>query len=151
PFSRDKFAVGLSGIFHSRICALARAGGKLGRMTPPPGASHAFVEHVGEVEVMLRAAGLPDLFAEAGRALAELMLGEDVAPPVEGPRATVSVSARDREALLVEWLNELIFQAETEKAVYTRFDVRFLTDRELRAEIQGLAEPTLKTAVKAAT
>ena len=114
------------------------------------GATHAFVEHTGEVELRLEAPTQAELFAEAGRALAELML-EDPAAREPDVQITVEVHARDREQLLLKWLNELVFQAETNKAVFTRLDVRKASDDQLRAELHGVSEPVLKTAVKAAT
>jgi SHS2 domain-containing protein len=113
-------------------------------------ARHSFVEHTSEVELRLDAATLPALFAEAGVALAELMLGEGAAGP-ETVTQEVVVRAPDRAALLAAWIDELIFRAETRKAVFTRFDVRRVDENEIAAELRGIAEPVLKTAVKAAT
>jgi SHS2 domain-containing protein len=113
-------------------------------------AAHRFEEHVGEVAVALTADTLPELFAEAGRALAELLLGTVPAPPADGPRFAVTVSAPDLPALLVEWLNELIFRTDVHHAVFTAFTVD-VRGHELTAEIQGLPEPLLLGEVKAAT
>jgi len=113
-------------------------------------AGHSFVEHTSEVELRLHATTLPALFAQAGRALAELMLGEETGG-TETVTAEVSVSAPDREALLAAWIDELIFHAETRKAVFTRFEITGLDDRTIDARIAGIAEPVIKTAVKAAT
>jgi protein archease len=113
-------------------------------------AGHSFVEHTSEVELHLHATTLPALFAEAGRALAELMLGEETTG-TETVSDEVSVSAPDREALLAAWIDELVFQAEIQKAVFTRFEITRLDDRAIAARIAGIAEPVIKTAVKAAT
>lgn len=116
--------------------------------------SHSFEEHTSEVELRVRAPSLPALFARAGLALAELMLGEDadLTPPREGAVSdAVVVTAADREALLAAWLDELIFRAEKHKAVFTRFHLGRVDERELAAELTGLPEPVLKTGVKAAT
>jgi SHS2 domain-containing protein len=113
------------------------------------GAGHTFVEHTSEVEVRLVAPTLAGLFVEAGKALAELMLGEEAG--AETVTEAVVVRAPDRAALLAAWIDELIYRAETRKAVFTRFDVRRVDEGELAAEIGGVAEPVLKTAVKAAT
>src|SRR5687768_3628636 len=113
-------------------------------------ASHSFVEHTSEVEVHLHASTLPALFVQAGRALAELMLGDE-------PRAAetvddeVSVTASDREALLAAWIDELVFLAETRKAVFTSFEITDLEDGAITARLRGISEPAIKTAVKAAT
>jgi SHS2 domain-containing protein len=113
-------------------------------------AGHRFVEHTSEVELQLHAPTLPDLFAEAGRALAALMLGEETTG-TETVEDEVSVTAPDREALLAAWIDELVFHAETRKAVFTRFEITRLDDRAVAARLRGIAEPVIKTAVKAAT
>jgi len=113
--------------------------------------SHAFVEHTGEVELRLVAPDLPSLFAEAGRAVAELMLGED-APAAEATvHAQVRLDAPDAGALLVAWIDELVYLSDTRRAVFTRFDVRAADERALEAEAHGVPEPPIKTGVKAAT
>ena len=112
-------------------------------------ARHSFVEHTSEVELRLEAPTLAALFVEAGRAVAELMLGEATGP--ETVTEQVTVTAPDRAALLAAWIDELVFRAETRKAVFTRFDVTRVDESEIAAEIRGIAEPVIKTAVKAAT
>lgn len=114
-------------------------------------AQHRFEEHTGEVRLELTAPSCEELFAEAGRALAELMLeGEGVVPP-SAPGRVVEVHARDRAALLVEWLNELIFLSEISKQVFPRVQVERVDETHARGRVAGLFPETLKTAVKAAT
>jgi SHS2 domain-containing protein len=112
-------------------------------------AAHRFVEHTGEVELQLQAPTLPALFAEAGLALAELLAATP--PGATSAAERVVVRAPDREALLAEWLNELIYRGDVHKRVYVAFDIERLEDGELVATVRG-GEPTqLRTAVKAAT
>jgi SHS2 domain-containing protein len=113
-------------------------------------AGHTFVEHTSEVELRLHAPTLAALFEEAGHALAELMLGDEGRGP-ETVTDEVRVTAPDRAALLAAWIDELIFRAETRKAVFTRFAINELGEGEVAALIGGIAAPVLKTAVKAAT
>ncbi|MGZ3417533.1 MAG: archease [Polyangiales bacterium] len=110
---------------------------------------HVFEEHTGEVRVRLHARRLPELYAEAGRALAELM--SESPPEPDDQREEVVVHAADREALLAEFINELIFRSETSKKIYGEFAVELPSDRELRATIRGGRVTDLRTAVKAAT
>ncbi|MBI2388399.1 MAG: archease [Deltaproteobacteria bacterium] len=112
-------------------------------------ADHSFEEHVGEVRLLVRAGTLAELFAESGRALAELMT--DAAGAPTGATEHVVVRARDREALLVEWINELVYRSETRKKVYTEFDVERVDDHELSVAAHGVDATDLRTAVKAAT
>lgn len=120
-----------------------------------PTSRHTFEGHTSEVAIRIQAPTLGELYAEAGRALAHLMLGDDVSPDgpplVETVHETVAVEARDPVALMVDWLNELIFRGEVAKVVFTRITVTAIDERHLAAEIAGVLEPPLKTAVKAAT
>jgi len=111
--------------------------------------THAFQEHVGEVQLRIEAASLEELFAEAARALAEL-IGTPSDEP-SGPWREVTVDARDREALLVAWLDELIARTEIDGLRYAEVVVEGLTAHELRARIRGVPIAESRTAVKAAT
>ena len=66
-------------------------------------ASHALLQHTGEVQIRIDASNVPELFAEAARRLARAprYCGSRAARPMAGIRAS---TARDREALLVAWL-----------------------------------------------
>lgn len=112
-------------------------------------ASHAFEQHTGEVKVRLAAATVPELFAEAARALCELLgVAGDGAP---GEWQQVTVTGRDREALLVAWLNELIARTEIDHALYREVAVDDVTATRLDARIRGVPIGETRTAVKAAT
>jgi SHS2 domain-containing protein len=112
---------------------------------------HRFDDHTSEVELTLRADTLPELFAEAGRALAGLLLGSATDRTAAPEPLRITVQARDAASLLVDWINELIYRTETAHRVFTEFDVVRLTDDEIVADLRGLAEPPLATEVKAAT
>lgn len=108
------------------------------------------LEHPGEVRLRLRAATPGDLAVVAGRALAELELGR--APgPAEGPWRQIVVQGRDREALLVHWLNELIYLAEADRWVAVEFAVEAATETELRLRAGGIVVDEAPSRVKAAT
>lgn len=118
-------------------------------MAPPP-ATHQFAEHTGELRLRLRADSLGDLLAEGGRALAELALrnGSEGAP---GPWTELEVRAADREALLVDWLNELIWRAEAHAAVPIDFEVLSASDDRIRARVRSVPVREPPALVKAAT
>jgi SHS2 domain-containing protein len=111
---------------------------------------HDFIEHTGELELRLRAPTVAELFAEAGHAMAQLMLGDGVPGP-QTVHEPVTVTARGQAALLVAWIDELVYRAETEGAVFTRFDVESVGDTELRATIHGARPVAFQNPVKAAT
>ena len=108
------------------------------------------VEHPGEVRLRLRAASLGDLVGVAGRALAEVELGHPPGP-ARGAWRDITVHGRDREALLVHWLNELIYLAETDRWVGVEFAADRATDTELRMRVRGMSVDEAPSRVKAAT
>lgn len=120
-------------------------------------APHSFREHTGELKLHLESATLEGLFVEAAIALAEIMGGHrrehDAATSAEGPAAASQVRLRapDRDALLVDWLNELIYASERNKRIYDQIALQSLSDRSLVAEVRGRATERLRLPVKAAT
>jgi SHS2 domain-containing protein len=115
----------------------------------PAEASHTLEEQTGELMLRIEASTLPEIFAEAGRALAEAM----DTPAGDGPlaRRSFEIEASDREALLADWLNELVFASETEKVIFREFRVELPSERRLRALSSGVKVERLRNPVKAAT
>jgi SHS2 domain-containing protein len=111
---------------------------------------HEIADHASEIRLRIRAATMPELLAEAGRALAKLQLREasSEAAPIS---RDIEISAPDRAALLAEWLNELIFLAETEAWVPDRFEMTHATDTSVRVRASGVPFARLSGLVKAAT
>jgi SHS2 domain-containing protein len=113
-------------------------------------AGHQFEAHTSEVRVRLWAPDWGGLLEEAARALCELMGEEDLPAPSSEP-GEVRLQARDAEALLVDWLNELIFRAETAGLVLNEVRVTSADPTHVEAVVRGARVETLRTAVKAAT
>ena len=112
--------------------------------------SHELIDHTSEVQLRIRATSLGGLLAEAGRALAELQLrgGE---PGTAAASRRLHVTAPDRERLLVDWLNELIFLAETERWVATGFEIERADAESVDARASGVEVARVPGLVKAAT
>jgi SHS2 domain-containing protein len=121
------------------------------------GAGHRFEEHTGEVQVHIRADSLAEIYREAARALAQLLLNAVPAPPADAPAVVVELDARDPATLLVDWVNELIFRSEVDRTVFTEVDPAVTaeagpgTSWHLKATLRGLPDPPLAGQVKAAT
>ena len=113
-------------------------------------ASHEFLEHTSETVVRVRAPSFAALLAQAGRALAELEL-RGRSPLAPGPWREVTLRSRDGAALLVDWLNELLFIAERERWVPTEFVVEEADAGHVRAMVRGVRVAEPPTFVKAAT
>ena len=91
---------------------------------------------------------LQELFANAAYALFALEGALDAQSTLT---RDIRVEGIDREALLVNWLSELLYLQETHQETYQSFDITKLTDTELEATIQGAqAQPATKF-IKAVT
>ena len=111
--------------------------------------SWGWAEHVGEVELWVQAGTEAEVFAEALRAMREL-LGEGAGTADDAPeRHEVRVKGADRAALLAGFLEELAFLAETEGFVPEALEELALCEGELRAQVRGArgAPPHLVKAV----
>ncbi|MFQ5872352.1 MAG: archease [Dehalococcoidia bacterium] len=93
------------------------------------------IEHTADVGIIARGKDLKETFANAARGLFSLMV--DSREIVEERCCNVEVTATDREALLVEWLNELIYLFDVENLVFNRFEIVRLTDTALTASCYG--------------
>lgn len=98
----------------------------------------------------VEAESLPELFEEAARGLADL-LAEDTSGPPTRPEERITLRAADREALLVDWLNELLYRGEVNKCIYADVKVDRVDDHGLEAVVRGREPRAPRTAVKAAT
>ncbi len=95
---------------------------------------YRWVEHTAELELQIEAPSEAAVFADALAAFAELVADGDGSPPVE---REVAVEARDRPALLAEWLSELVYLAEVENFVPERVTTFALDGGRLRATVAG--------------
>jgi SHS2 domain-containing protein len=115
---------------------------------------HRWLDHTSEVQLQVEAESLAGLAAEAGRALGLLLLRDgvhDVPARPEGPAREIQVESVDREALLVDWLNELLFLAEVERWVAVEFDILEISSVHLKASALGVPVEESPALVKAAT
>lgn len=98
----------------------------------------------------VKADSLAALFEEAARGLAEL-LAEDAHGSPTRVEEHVALTSGDREALLVDWLNELVYRGEVHKCVYADVTIDSIDEHALRATVRGREPRAPRTAVKAAT
>jgi SHS2 domain-containing protein len=105
-------------------------------------------EHTGELELWLTGSSEAEVFAEALRAMAELLGGEDGEARVAAAHS-VAVEGADRARLLAGWLEELAFLAETEGLVPERAEELQVAPGGVSARVVGVrgAPPHLIKAV----
>lgn len=110
-------------------------------------------EHTADIGLIARGQDLEEVFAHAAEGLVDLMVDPDGLREVE--RVDVAVSAQDREALLVAWLNELLYQLDARGFLPRRCRIKRLTETDLEAELAGetidRSRHTVRRMVKSAT
>jgi len=116
-------------------------------------AGYEIVEHTADVGVRAYGATLAEAFAAAAEGMFSLMVElATVEPRLE---RRVALAEDGYPALLVGWLNELLYLHEVEGLVFCRFEVSRLTPTELQGAAWGeLLDPArhqVGVAVKAAT
>ena len=106
-----------------------------------------WVEHTGEIELEIEAGSAEAVFEEALRALADW-----VPPPGEGEptRQEIELAAADRPALLADWLEELVYLAETSGFAAEAIERLELEADRLGATVTGRPCPP-QTLIKAVT
>ena len=111
------------------------------------------IDHTADIGIVAYGTDMKQAFANAARGLFSLITELDAI--AEKEHHDIKVTAPDREALLVNWLNELIYLFEAKEMLFNRFDITSITNTELRAAGYGekidLTKHELKTQVKAAT
>jgi riboflavin kinase/FMN adenylyltransferase len=110
------------------------------------------LEHTADRALAVWGADLPALFAGAARGMASLLAGgsgdQGLLPSVW---RQVTLEAADRETLLVEWLNELLYLAEAEDLAWVDFEIASLADLRLEARAGGVPAGARRGDIKAAT
>ena len=79
-------------------------------------------EHESDIGIRGFGGSMQEAFENAAVALYSVMVNIDAVNPVE--ERTVTVSAPDRELLLVEWLNALLAISDIERMVFSKFEVK---------------------------
>ena len=79
-------------------------------------------EHTADAGIVAWGETLADAFDQAARGMYSLMVDIDRVESTETRQ--IALRSPDRERLLADWLQELLFLTETEGLVFAQFDVR---------------------------
>ena len=111
------------------------------------------IDHTADIGIAAYGVDLKETFANAACALFSLMV--DLDGVSESLCREAEVTADNREDLLVEWLNELIYIFDVDNVLLKRFEITRLSDTGLRAKCFGEKNDpqrhSIKMGVKAAT
>ena len=111
------------------------------------------IDHTADVGIIAYGTDVEQLFCNAALALFSLIT--ELESIQEKSHLNLRVSSDERDSLLVEWLNELIYFFDAKHMLFNRFDIESLTQNELKATCHGEAfdpmKHKIKRGVKAAT
>ena len=117
-----------------------------------PGPGFREIEHTADWAIHVRATSPSELFVVAAQGMFSLLTELDA---IEVDRELeIELEAIDRETLLIDWLNELLYLAEEHDLVFSRFEVELSDTNEgvsLRGRAGGGKPSELKKTIKAAT
>jgi SHS2 domain-containing protein len=108
------------------------------------------VEHTADKAVRIFGINLKELMISAAQGMTQLMIG-DVSKISNEIEKSIELQADDAESLLVEWLGELAYWAETEMLVFKKFRITNVTATRLQAIVLGGKVAELEKHIKAVT
>ena len=113
------------------------------------------IEHTADRAFLVRGKDLNELFTQAAQALLQFEGRKPYGKGSLSREAEVEVDGFDRETLLVNWLNEILFFFDTEGIVFVEFAIDSWTSHEITGRAKGerfdAERHELRTGVKAAT
>ena len=111
------------------------------------------IDHTADKGIIAYGTDIEELFSNAALALFSLIT--ELESVEEKLHLDLEVSSADRDSLLVEWLNELIYFFDAKHILFNRFDIESLTHNQLKATCHGEGfdpmKHKIKMGVKAAT
>jgi SHS2 domain-containing protein len=107
------------------------------------------IEHTADWSICVSGATLPELFVNA--AIGMYSLVADMASILPTTEREIEVTSVDAEALLVKWLNELLYHTEMNGVVFCDFYVEAFEPTHLRAIAKSGRGLKLKKQIKAVT
>ena len=114
------------------------------------GAAFEEIEHTADCALKIYGTDLTELLLNAAEGMNSLLNPDNDISPRQAEKS-VRLQAIDAEGLLVEWLSELAYWAETEMLVFHKFELLSVSPTHLEAIIRGSRAAQLEKHIKAVT
>jgi SHS2 domain-containing protein len=108
------------------------------------------IEHTADIALRVHGNNIEALLINAARGMNRLILNDNTSVSTE-IKKNVALEAVDTESLLVEWLSELAYWAETEMLIFKKFNLHNISSTHLQATLIGGKVPKLDKHIKAVT
>ncbi len=96
---------------------------------------YRFIDHTGDIGIIVHADELSGLFEQAARAMFEIIAELEHVHPKQASQ--LDIDASDLQALMVRWLSELNYRHITEEKLFCRFQIQEISPNHLHAQIFG--------------
>jgi SHS2 domain-containing protein len=97
--------------------------------------SFRVLEHTADIGFEVFGSSREELFANAARALIHLVVDLDTIRPLQ--ELTVKAEGSSPEALLVNWLSEILYLLDAEGWLFCDFTLEELEENAIRAKVRG--------------
>ena len=109
------------------------------------------VDHTADRALRIYGRDMRELLLNAAHGMNSLMLADCSPSSINDEERSVSLDTLDAEGLLVEWLSELAFWAETEMLVFHKFDMKHVSSTQVLSTAYGSRVAQLNKHIKAVT
>jgi SHS2 domain-containing protein len=96
-------------------------------------AAFEVLEHPGDMKLRAWGPTLGQLFINAAEGMMTYLFGEQIARAQPKGSERIEITSSDREALLVDWLSEILYRVTSEYQAYIGFRIDEIDDRRLVA------------------
>jgi SHS2 domain-containing protein len=117
---------------------------------PDTRTSFELIEHSGDVKLRALGQTFEDVLVNAARGMMAFIFGDDILNARPEQREFITIESADRDALLVDWLSELLYRAASRYHAYVDFSVCTVGERRLAADV-GIAAAEALDDIKAVT
>jgi SHS2 domain-containing protein len=107
------------------------------------------LSHTADLRIKAMGKDTKELFSNMLKGLSSVMVGE--VKDNEFKKKKITVKSQDIKALLVDFLNEVLYQSYIEKEIYTDVNFKKFSDQQIDAELIGRSVKRFNEDVKAAT
>jgi SHS2 domain-containing protein len=115
--------------------------------TPP---NYEIVNHTADWAIRVYGVDMADLLSNAAKGMSYLLI-DDLSSVPSNVQRQIEMESIDAESLLVDWLSELAYWAESELLVFTSFSFAHADETQLKATLTGGEVPALTKHIKAVT
>lgn len=108
------------------------------------------VEHTADIEILVTADTLENLFRDAFDAMIEIMNPQGIKSSPKSKKI-ITIRSIDLTGLIIDFLSEVLAEAEINDVKYSMARIKELTETKIEVELEGVPVETFAEDIKAVT